>query len=100
MENENKITVAPTLCADLISQNFSEILEHAFINVKSARVFRITRAYYVLIDLKAGYELEVITKERLEPFHTFLWAYICKFKSDNKAKKLFDLCDEYLANCA
>lgn len=86
------------LCTDLLSSEFSQAIQKAFdTETRKMNVANITRAYYVFIDLKGGISLDKIEKYRLEPFHSFLWAYISLNKSDKQSSQLWRLCDNALS---
>ncbi len=86
------------LCTDLLSDDFSNFINESFENETARRkVPIITRAYYVFIDLKAGYHIDKIEKYRLEKFHSVLWGYVLKNKKDLLSKQLWDVCDNVLS---
>lgn len=86
------------LCTDLLSSEFSQAIQKAFdTETRKKNVVNVTRAYYVFIDIKGGISLDRIAKYRLEPFHSFLWAYISLNKSDNLSTQLWELCDNAIS---
>lgn len=99
VSNSAQIAQNQLLCADLFSQKFQFYMDLAFEKCNTNNVQKITRAYYVYLDLKAGVDLNIIEKFRLEPFHSFLWGYILNFPEDTEANKLWEIVDTRLAIC-
>ncbi len=85
------------LCNDLLSSEFSNAIQEAFESENRRKhVVNITRAYYVFIDLEMGVSLDRIEKYRLEPFCSFLSAYVTSNENDKLAVQLLELCDNAL----
>lgn len=86
------------LCTDLLSPEFSNAIQEAFeTDWIRKNMINVTRAYYVFVDLKAGFPIDKIEKYRLESFHSFLWAYILRNESDKLSFQLWELCDNVLS---
>lgn len=87
-----------TSAQDLLSSDFSQAIQKAFdTETRRKNIQYVTRAYYVFIDLKRGITIDKIERSRLEPFHSFLWAYITLNKSDKLSEQLWELCDNALS---
>jgi len=90
------------LAADFISEKFSKQVDLMFEKLGTEifdkrLVIKYTKVYYVKMDLESGIELWAITKDRLDYFHSFLWAYIAIINpADEKSVKLFKIVDEAL----
>lgn len=86
------------ICKHLLSSQFSETLTEIYgMEDRPKCLQSIVRAYNVLIDLRAGFPIETIEKYRLEPFYTFLWAYITRNKDDKLSEELWNICDKQLS---
>ncbi len=84
-------------CKDLLTDQFSDYIENSFkkpLTVNTAQI--LTRAHYVLMDLKLSISLLEIEKYRLIPFNTVLSKYLKENKNDELAKKLQVICSERL----
>ncbi len=84
MNNDNDNLV---LCKDLISEQFNEYLQKAF-DVLGKAVFtkrvsqNVTKAYYVMCDLKSGIPINQISQNRLNIFHSVTLIYVLNNKND------------------
>lgn len=103
IDHENPAIGNVLLAADFISETFSKHIDMMFEKL-GADIFdkrlvqKYTKVYYVKMDLESGIEISAITKDRLDPFHSVLWAYIGIIDPhDEKAVKLFDIVDEALS---
>lgn len=83
---------------NLLSDDFKRNIQHLFdksCGKGTFGVITITRAYYVYIDINAGFEFSVIDYHRLVAFRLFLRNYVLVY-NDDITKQLLDELKKFL----